>query len=96
MDTFVNALKSVAEPTRLRILNILLNQELTVSEITDILNYSQPRISRHLKLMCDAGVLLRVQEGSWVFYRVSTNELSGKLARSIAKMIPHHDDIIQR
>lgn len=96
MEGFVNALKSIAEPTRLRILNILLSQELTVSEITEILNYSQPRISRHLKLMCDAGVLVRVQEGSWVFYRVSTHVLSGQLARNVATMIPQDSDIIQR
>lgn len=96
MEDFVNALKSIAEPTRLRILNILLTQELTVSEITEVLNYSQPRISRHLKLMCDAGVLDRVQEGAWVFYRVSANQTEGKLARSIASLMPESTAITER
>ncbi|MBV9553329.1 MAG: metalloregulator ArsR/SmtB family transcription factor [Alphaproteobacteria bacterium] len=65
------ALRAVAEQTRLRLLVLCAKGELTVSELAQILGQSQPRVSRHLKLLCEAGLLDRFREGSWVFYRVS-------------------------
>src|SRR6202049_730463 len=65
------ALRAVAEPTRLRLLVLCSRGELTVSELAQILGQSQPRVSRHLKLMCEAGLLDRFREGSWVFYRLA-------------------------
>jgi len=68
---------------------------MTVSELTQILGQSQPRVSRHLKLLCDAGVLDRFREGSWVFYRlVDDNVASGGVARQLVALIPEDD--IQR
>ena len=64
-------LRAAAEPTRLRLLVLCAHAELTVSELTQILGQSQPRVSRHLKLMCDAGLLDRFREGTWVFYRLA-------------------------
>ncbi|NBP72892.1 MAG: ArsR family transcriptional regulator [Alphaproteobacteria bacterium] len=69
MHDLLIQLKAAAEETRLRILAICAGGELTVSELTHILGQSQPRVSRHLKLLCDAGLLRRFREGSWVFYR---------------------------
>src|SRR5215472_674280 len=74
------ALRAVAEPTRLRLLVLCARGELTVSELAQILGQSQPRVSRHLKLLCDAGLLDRFREGSWVFYRVSTGSTASALA----------------
>ena len=71
MDDLLAALRAVAEPTRLRLLVLCARGELTVSELTQILGQSQPRVSRHLKLLCDAGLLDRFREGSWVFYRLA-------------------------
>ena len=65
------ALRAVAEPTRLRLLNVLLHGERTVSELTRILGQSQPRLSRHLKLLVETGLLERNPEGAWVFFRLS-------------------------
>jgi ubiquinone/menaquinone biosynthesis C-methylase UbiE/DNA-binding transcriptional ArsR family regulator len=73
-DTYrplLDALRAAAEPTRLRLLAILAQAELTVTEITQVLGQSQPRVSRHLRVLCDAGLLDRVPEGSWVFYRLA-------------------------
>ena len=67
MEILLSALRAAGEPTRLRILAILALGELTVSELTQVLLQSQPRISRHLKLLADAGLVLRYPEGSWVF-----------------------------
>src|ERR1700726_4397245 len=65
------ALRAVAEPTRLRLLVLCARGELTVSELAQILGQSQPRVSRHLKLLCEGGLLERFREGNWVFYRLA-------------------------
>ena len=96
MEQLVNALKSIAEPTRLRLLAILANNELTVSEITEVLNYSQPRISRHLKLMCDAGILDRVQEGAWVFYKAKKSGVGGDLVKNIVELLPLDSQVVKK
>ena len=74
------ALRAVAEPTRLRLLVLCARGELTVSELAQILGQSQPRVSRHLKLLCEAGLLDRFREGSWVFYRISSDGVASTLA----------------
>lgn len=66
----VTALKAAAEPTRLRILALLATGELNVKDLTRILGQSQPRISRHLKLLAEAGLVERAREGSWVYFRL--------------------------
>jgi ArsR family transcriptional regulator len=92
VDDLIMALKAAGEPTRLRILSLLDHGELTVTELTDILGQSQPRVSRHLRLLCEAGLLDRFREGTWVFYRLSEGapgEIS--VARRIVDMVPRDD-----
>ena len=67
MDQLLTALRAVAEPTRLRLLALCAEGQFTVSELVQILGQSQPRVSRHLKQLSDAGLLERLPEGSWVF-----------------------------
>ena len=83
----LDALRGAAEPTRLRLLGLLAQAELTVTEITQVLGQSQPRVSRHLRLLCDAGLLDRVPEGSWVFYRLADNPV----ARTIVDLLGPSD-----
>ncbi|HEV7252247.1 MAG TPA: metalloregulator ArsR/SmtB family transcription factor [Mesorhizobium sp.] len=71
---FVDVLKAAAETSRLRILALLAGGDLTVSDLTEILTQSQPRVSRHLKLLLEAGLIERYQEGSWAFFRLSDAE----------------------
>ena len=85
--TLLDALRAAAEPTRLRLLGVLARCELTVTEITQVLGQSQPRVSRHLRLLCDAGLLDRVPEGSWVFYRLADNPV----ARTFVDMLGDDD-----
>jgi ArsR family transcriptional regulator len=59
--------QALADPTRLRIVALLRRMELSVGELAQVLGQSQPRVSRHLKILADAGVLERRKEGSWVF-----------------------------
>ena len=86
----LDALRAAAEPTRLRLLGILAECELTVTEITQVLGQSQPRVSRHLKLLCDAGLLDRVPEGSWVFYRLSDSPV----ARTFVQLMGSDDPVL--
>src|SRR6201984_2381228 len=83
MEHLLAALRAVAEPTRLRLIILCARGELTVSELTQILGQSQPRVSRHLKLLCEAGLLDRFREGSWVFYRLSQAGPASALARQL-------------
>src|SRR3984957_4631101 len=69
----VRALKSAAEPTRLRLLFLLSQAEYTVGELAVVLNQSQPRISRHLRLLTEAGFLDRFREQQCVYYRAPNN-----------------------
>jgi len=83
MDELLAALRAAAESTRLRLLLLCARGELTVSELAQILGQSQPRVSRHLKLLCDAGLLDRFREGSWVFYRLSSGTAASGLVRQL-------------
>ena len=77
------ALRAVAEQTRLRVLFLLRGGELTVKDLTRVLGQSQPRISRHLKLLHEAGLVDRHREGSWVYFRLSENEPGRALVSSV-------------
>lgn len=96
MDEVLNRLRAVAERTRLRLLYVLSHNELTVTEITAVLDQSQPRISRHLKILCDAGLLDRTQEGSSVFYRFADTDPVSEFTRSVLASLPEGDDQLQR
>ena len=91
MEAVLTGLRAAAEPTRLRLLALLAQGDLTVSEITHILGQSQPRVSRHLKLMCDAGLLDRFPEGAWVFYRLAGRGAGADLARALLALLPDDD-----
>ena len=77
------ALKAAGEETRLRIVALLSEAELTVSDLTDILDQSQPRISRHLKLLVEAGLVDRFREGTWAFFRMCEAGPGAALARAL-------------
>lgn len=71
LDAALNIFRAIGEETRLRIMVLLIRGELTVSELTAILGQSQPRVSRHLKILADAGLAERHREGAWMFYRAA-------------------------
>jgi ubiquinone/menaquinone biosynthesis C-methylase UbiE len=91
MDRLLAALRAAGEGTRLRVLGLLGHGELTVSELTQILGQSQPRVSRHLKLLDEAGLVSRFQEGTWAFYRLCDEGTEGELASVIVERIPDGD-----
>ena len=68
------ALRALADLTRLRIMRLLATMELAVGELAQVLGQSQPRVSRHIRILCDAALASRRKEGSWVFLRSAISE----------------------
>ncbi|MEM7765963.1 MAG: metalloregulator ArsR/SmtB family transcription factor [Pseudomonadota bacterium] len=73
MDRLIDQLKAAGEPTRMRILALLREDDLSVGELVQILGQSQPRLSHHLKVLSTAGLVERLPEGAWVFYRLASS-----------------------
>jgi DNA-binding transcriptional ArsR family regulator len=99
MSTFlpaVSALRAAAEPTRLRLLALLARAELTVGEICEVIGQSQPRVSRHLKLLCDADLLDRLREQLWVYYRVPASGAARDTVAQLLALVDENDDVIRR
>lgn len=96
MSRLIKALKASGEPTRLRILAALSHNELTVSELIDLLKQSQPRVSRHLKLLQEAGLIERFQEGAWVFQRLSVDSRSATIVKNIIELINFDDPVFKK
>jgi ArsR family transcriptional regulator len=91
LESLLGGLRAAADVSRLRLLAICAQGEWTVTELTQVLGQSQPRVSRHLKLLADAGLLERFREGSWVFYRRARVGTGARLARSLCRMLPADD-----
>jgi len=94
MDVLLSGLRAAAEPSRMRLLALCAHAELTVSELTQIIGQSQPRVSRHLKLLCEAGLLDRFPEGTWAFYRLAEKDRCAELARVLVDLIPPDDETL--
>lgn len=88
-------LRALADPTRLRIMRLLADMELAVGELALVLGQSQPRVSRHIKILCDAGLAERRREGSWVFLRIAVGEdRAPRIGSAVARLLAagEHDD----
>lgn len=85
----VDVLKAMGEPTRLRILALLRHGELTITDLTEILGQSQPRVSRHVRVLVDAGVVSKQREGTWAYFRVVE---SGPVAELTGAVLSTLDD----
>ena len=86
-DQTVEALRAAGEPTRLRLLSLLAGEELSVMEMSRILDQSQPRVSRHLKLMTDAGLIERFPDGARVYYRLSHDAQARRLIDTVLDIL---------
>ncbi len=94
MERLLASLRAAAEPTRLRLLALAGRGAFCVSEFTEILAQSQPRLSRHLRLLCDCGLLERVREGSNVWFTLPAGE-PGALARDLIGRLPEDDPVLE-
>jgi ubiquinone/menaquinone biosynthesis C-methylase UbiE len=90
----LDALRAVGEETRLRIVAVLRRGELTVTDLTEILGQSQPRVSRHLKLLVDAGLVVKHREGTWAFFRLADSAAHRSLVHSVLAAIDATDPML--
>ena len=93
MEAVLAGLRAVAEPTRLRLMLLCSKAELSVSDLVAILGQSQPRVSRHLRLLCEAGLLDRFREGAFAFYRLARRGAGAELARALLRLLPVDDPV---
>lgn len=81
LPTAFNLLKAAADPTRLRLLVLLAAGEATVGELVEVLGQSQPRVSRHLRILTEAGLVRHFRDGQWVYYRLDADPAAAELVR---------------
>ena len=96
VSLLVSQLKAAGDETRIRLLALLQQGERTVKELTEILGQSQPRTSRHLKILADAGLVARSPEASWVYYRLSDQDSGRDVALGILKGLDPADAKLRR
>ncbi len=89
-------LKAFADPVRLRLLALCVRGECTVSELTQVIAQSQPRISQHLKQLCDAGLLERFRDGHFVYYRVPLGNEEAAQRRRLFALLPADEPVYER
>jgi ArsR family transcriptional regulator len=93
MDTLLSALAAAADPTRLRLLALGARGAFCVNDFCEILGQSQPRLSRHLRLLCEAGFFERTREGANAWFALAQGE-RGALARDILRRLPPSDPLL--
>jgi len=92
-EQVVDLLRAAGESTRLRVLALLATEELSVLELCRILDQSQPRVSRHLKLLAEAGLVERFPDGAWVFYRLALKSPGLGLIAQALDLIDPKDEL---
>jgi ArsR family transcriptional regulator len=96
-ERVVSALRAAGEQTRLRALALLTEGELAVGELAQALGQSQPRVSRHLRLLTEAGLVERAPEGAWVFYRLPrAHTTERQFAEAALAMLDPSDPVLAR
>ncbi|HKZ73120.1 MAG TPA: metalloregulator ArsR/SmtB family transcription factor [Steroidobacteraceae bacterium] len=89
-------LKAASEPTRLRLLVLCAQRDFSVSDLAEVLGQSEPRVSRHLKLLCDAGLLARTRQGQWVHYRLAGGDAAASFVRGLLSQLDRADEVLAR
>ncbi len=92
----VELLRLLGDPTRLRLLVALLEAELTVGEITRVTGLSQPRVSRHLRLLAERGLAQRTPDQTHVYYRAAPAEPIAELLHCVLNLVPLQDELLRR
>jgi ubiquinone/menaquinone biosynthesis C-methylase UbiE len=94
LDEAVDVSRAIAEETRVRILAALHRGELTVTDLTEILGQSQPRVSRHLRVLVDAGLVSKHREGSWVYFRAVLDGARGSLVAALLDVVRSDESVL--
>ena len=89
-------LKAAGEESRLRLLALCARQELSVSDLAEALRQSEPRVSRHLRILCEAGLLERLRQGQWVHYRVTREAAAAAFVQGVLGQVDRGDPVFAR
>lgn len=92
----VRWLRAAGEPSRLRLLTLCAEGALSVSDLSRALKQSEPRVSRHLKILCEAGLVERLRQGQWVHYRVSAGAEAASFVRGLLAQVDRRDALLLR
>jgi ArsR family transcriptional regulator len=95
-EQLIANMKALADPIRLRLLALCVRGEATVSELTEVMGQSQPRISQHLKQLCGAGLLERFRDGHFVYYRVPLDSGQASQRRRLFALLPDDEPAFER
>src|SRR3984957_7317965 len=92
-ETVLGWLKAAGEDSRLRLLALCARQELSVSDLAEALRQSEPRVSRHLRILCEAGLLERMRQGQWVHYRVTQDAAAAAFVQGLLGQVDRSDPV---
>jgi len=95
-EQLIACLKALADLVRMRILSLCAHGECSVSELTKVVSQSQPRVSQHLKQLCEAGLLERFRDGQFVYYRVPMRGGQASMRRRLLTLLPEDDPVFDR
>ena len=90
-ETVLGWLKAAGEDSRLRLLALCARQELSVSDLAEALRQSEPRVSRHLRILCEAGLLERLRQGQWVHYRLTRDAAAAAFVQGLLGQVDRKD-----
>src|SRR3974390_1129058 len=90
-SALVKWLRAAGEPSRLRLLSLCAEATLSVSDMAQALKQSEPRVSRHLKILCESGLIERLRQGQWVHYRLATSPEASSFVRGLLAQLDRRD-----
>ena len=90
----VRWLRAAGEPTRLRLLALCADGAWSVSDLAQALKQSEPRVSRHLRILCEAGLLVRLRHGQWVDYRLTEGADAASFVRGLLAQLDRGDPVL--
>ena len=89
-------MKAAGEQSRLRLLALCSQRDLSVSDLAEALGQSEPRVSRHLKILCEAGLVERMRQGQWVHYRLTQNSAAANFVQGLLALLDQSDPVLTR
>jgi len=95
-EQLISQFKALADPVRLRIVSLCARSECSVSELTKVMSQSQPRVSQHLKQLCDAQLLERFRDGHFVYYRVPMRGEQAASLRRLLGLLPEDEPLFEK
>ena len=89
-------MRAAGEPSRLRLLALCGQRDLSVTDLAQTLGQSEPRVSRHLKILCESGLLERLRQGQWVHYRLTQNAIAASFVQGLLGLVDQADPVLAR